>query len=93
MLKKSYISRPDQTVLDTISLKFSNQMMSVGSVNAALELYITAKLLPETSTRCHVMEELHVSINGAAYHDNPRLLSATTTPGGKPCIVKILKIR
>ena len=93
MLKKGCISRPDQSLLDTVSLKFSTQMMSVGSVDAALELYRTAKLLPNTSTRFHVMEELHVSINGAAYHENPRLLSATTTPGGKPCIVKILKFR
>lgn len=93
LLKKSHISRPDQSILDTISLKYANQMMSVGSVDAALELYNTAKLLPKSSTRFQVAKVLCISINGEAYNNSPNLLSASTIPEGKPCIVKILKIR
>ena len=60
---------------------------------AALELYNTAKLLPKSSTRFQVAEVLNISINGEAYNNAPNLLSASTIPEGKPCIVKILKIR
>jgi hypothetical protein len=93
LLRKSHVSRPDLDVLDTISLKYSNQMITVGSVDAALELYNTAKCLPKSSTRLHVSDALKITIDGEAYANVPNLLTASTIPDGKPCIVKILKIR
>lgn len=75
-----------------IALGYPQQLCAVDTDNQCLELYLTVKILPATSTRFQIESHHGLNLNGDAFEGFPNLISANDA-NGLPCIVKILRIR
>ena len=90
-LKQANISRPEQSILQTIFLRFAKQVELVrSSVDDSAELYRQVKDMPKTSTKCALVEK-KIDVNGPVPElDSPQFLSATG-PNGQQLMVKVLR--
>lgn len=90
LLCQTYISNPDQKVVDTILTRFAHRLLVCGTPDNALHLYLDAKAVPDTTTLVVVAAETGLSINGPLSVEGSAVVLTGVEKDGKPVAVKIL---
>ncbi len=90
LLRQTYISNPDQRVVNTILHRFASRLLVCGTADNALHLYLDAKAVPDTTTRMIVAKETGLSINGPLSAESNAFVLTGVERDGTPVIVKVL---
>ena len=89
-LAKSYITRPEESIIDKIIKKYPYDLiLASGSDDATLELYLRIKDLPSTITKFILSTEDQLHVNGPIDLSRDYLLSAADEQG-KQYVIKLL---
>lgn len=90
LLAKTHKNRPDPKVLHTIVRRFSSRLVVCETPADALDLYMDAELLPESTTRLIIMREHNIIVNGPLSIDGKACILSGSDRNGRPLIIKVL---